>query len=78
MSVEADYILGTISIGIGATLVIELWNLFLKRTFSIPSLVFVFHVRFGPHVANSRGAYDQTFERQLVGDALLPKGGMLE
>jgi len=37
MSIEANYILGAIAIGIGATLVMDLWNLFLKRTFSIPS-----------------------------------------
>jgi len=36
--VEANDILGAIAIGIGATLVMDLWNLFLKRTFSIPSL----------------------------------------
>ncbi len=38
MSIEANYILGAIAIGIGATLVMDVWNLFLKRTFSIPSL----------------------------------------
>ena len=38
MSMEANDILGTIAIGIGATLVMDLWNLFLKRAFSIPSL----------------------------------------
>jgi len=38
MSIEADDILGAIAMGIGATLVMDLWNLFLKRTFSIPSL----------------------------------------
>ncbi len=38
MSIEASYILGTTAVGIGATLVMDLWNLFLKRTFSIPSL----------------------------------------
>ena len=38
MGIEATYILGAIAIGIGATLVMDLWNLFLKRTFSIPSL----------------------------------------
>ena len=38
MSIEANYVLGAIAIGIGATLVMDLWNLFLKRTFSIPSL----------------------------------------
>jgi len=38
MSVEANYVLGAIAIGIGASLIMDLWNLFLKRTFSIPSL----------------------------------------
>ena len=38
MSIEADYIPRAIAIGIGATLVMDLWNLFLKRTFSVPSL----------------------------------------
>jgi hypothetical protein len=33
-----DYVLGVIVIGVGATLVMDLWNLFLKRTFSVPSL----------------------------------------
>lgn len=38
MSMEASYILGAIAVGIGATLAMDLWNLFLKRVFSIPSL----------------------------------------
>jgi uncharacterized membrane protein YagU involved in acid resistance len=38
MSVEATYIFAAIAVGIGATLVMDLWNLFLKRAFSIPSL----------------------------------------
>ncbi len=38
MAVEANYIVGAIVIGIGATLAMDLWNLFLKHTFSIPSL----------------------------------------
>jgi Protein of unknown function (DUF2938) len=38
MSIEASHILGAITIGIGATLFMDLWNLFLKRAFSIPSL----------------------------------------
>jgi uncharacterized membrane protein YagU involved in acid resistance len=38
MNVEANYILYAIAIGIGATLFMDLWNLFLKRAFSIPSL----------------------------------------
>src|SRR4051794_33001773 len=38
MSIEASSVLGAIAVGIGATLVMDLWNLFLKRTFGIPSL----------------------------------------
>ena len=38
MNIEANDILGIIAIGLGATLVMDLWNLFLKRTFSIASL----------------------------------------
>jgi len=38
VNIEGTDILGAIAIGIGATLAMDLWNLFLKRTFSIPSL----------------------------------------
>lgn len=38
MSIGASYILGAIAVGLGATLVMDLWNLFLKRAFGIPSL----------------------------------------
>jgi hypothetical protein len=38
MSIEANDIIGAIAVGIGATLVMDLWNLFLKRTFGIASL----------------------------------------
>jgi hypothetical protein len=38
MSIEANYFLGAIAVGIGATLVMDIWNLFLMRAFSIPSL----------------------------------------
>ena len=38
MSIEANDILITIVIGIGASLFMDLWNLFLKRAFGIPSL----------------------------------------
>jgi hypothetical protein len=33
-----NYIFGAIAIGIGATVIMDLWNLFLKRAFGIPSL----------------------------------------
>ena len=38
MSVTAYEIAGAVAVGVGATLVMDLWNLFLKRAFSIPSL----------------------------------------
>ena len=38
MSIGTNYILGAVAVGIGATLVMDLWNVFLSRTFSIPSL----------------------------------------
>ena len=37
MGVEATYVLGAIIVGVGATLVMDLWALFLKRAFHIPS-----------------------------------------
>jgi hypothetical protein len=38
MSVDAGSIVGAIAMGLGATLGMDLWNLFLKRAFGIPSL----------------------------------------
>ena len=38
MSVEPGSIVGAAAIGVGATLIMDSWNLFLKRAFSIPSL----------------------------------------
>ena len=38
MSIDAKHIVAAIAIGIGATLLMDLWNLFLKRAFNIPSL----------------------------------------
>jgi hypothetical protein len=38
MSVDGGAISGAIAIGVGATLGMDLWNLFLKRAFGIPSL----------------------------------------
>jgi hypothetical protein len=50
MSLEASDILGAIAIGIGATLVMDLWNLFLKRTFNIPSLNYCLLGRWVRHI----------------------------
>ena len=37
MSTEATYFLGAVVVGLGATLFMDVWALFLKRVFSIPS-----------------------------------------
>jgi hypothetical protein len=37
MSSEATYFLGAVAVGAGATLFMDLWALFLKRAFNIPS-----------------------------------------
>jgi hypothetical protein len=38
VNIEAHDIVGAVAIGLGATLVMDLWNLFLKRSLGIPSL----------------------------------------
>lgn len=50
MSIEANYVLRAIAIGIGATLLMDFWNLFLKRAFSIPSLNYCLLGRWVSHM----------------------------
>lgn len=38
MSIQTTAILGGVMVGVGATLLQDLWNLFLKRAFGMPSL----------------------------------------
>lgn len=38
MSLDAGTVLGAVAIGLGATLVLDLWNLLLKRAFGLSSL----------------------------------------
>jgi hypothetical protein len=54
MSIEPNYIVGAISIGIGATLLMDLWNLFLKRTFNVPSLNYCLLGRWLRHMPEGR------------------------
>ena len=37
VSIEVTYFLGTVAVGLGATLFMDVWALLLKRVFSIPS-----------------------------------------
>lgn len=50
MSLEPKYILAAIAIGLGATLLMDLWNLFLKRAFGIPSLDYCLLGRWLRHI----------------------------
>jgi len=63
MSIEATDIPGAIAVGIGATLVMDLWNLFLKRTFSIPSVSFCLLGRWFQHMLGG------TFRHASITDA---------
>src|SRR5688500_7187709 len=47
-------ILSAVVIGIGATVVMDLWNLFLKRTFGIPSLDYCLLGRWLLHMPSGR------------------------
>lgn len=69
MSIQANYLLGAIAIGIGASLVMDLWNLFLKRAFGIPSLNYCLLGRWLRHIqegtlrhANITAASQKPFE----------------
>jgi hypothetical protein len=35
VSIEASHVLGAVAIGIGASLLMDLWNLFLRRAFGV-------------------------------------------
>jgi uncharacterized membrane protein YagU involved in acid resistance len=72
ISIEARYILGAIAMGIGATLTMDLWNLFLKRAFSIPSLNYCLLGRWLGHMlggtfrhASIAAAPQKRFERTV-------------
>ena len=54
MRIAAIDILGAIAIGIGATLVIDLWNLFLKRGFGVASLSYCLLGRWLRHMLGGR------------------------
>ena len=58
-----EYIRDGILIGVGATLLMDLWNLFLKRTLGIPSLNYCFLGRWVLHIP--RG----TFRHASIGKA---------
>ena len=50
MSMTANYIVGAVAIGLGATAVMDLWNAFLKRMFGVQSLNYCFLGRWLGHM----------------------------
>lgn len=54
MSGLTTYLLGSIIIGIGATLIMDLWALFLRHTFNIPSLNYCLVGRWLLHMPDGR------------------------
>ncbi len=50
MGLEPRLLAGAVAAGLGATLVMDLWNLFLKRSFGIPSLNMCFLGRWLRHM----------------------------
>ena len=69
VNLEGHYILSAIAIGIGATLLMDLWNLFLKHRFNIPSLSYCVLGRWLQHMpegtlrhANINAAPQKPFE----------------
>jgi hypothetical protein len=50
MTIAPNGVPGAIAIGLGATLMMDLWNLFLKRAFRIPSLNYCLLGRWVSHI----------------------------
>ena len=50
MNFDGDVIIAVIMIGVGASLMMDLWNLFLKRAFGIPSLNYCMLGRWITHI----------------------------
>lgn len=50
MTVEANYVLGTIAVGLGATLFMDLWALLMKRAFGVASADYCLVGRWFRHI----------------------------
>jgi hypothetical protein len=58
MSEELEVVIRAASIGVGATIVLDLWNLFLKRLFGVPSLSMGMLGRWFGHFLRGRFTHD--------------------
>ncbi len=66
MRIEEGCILGAIAVGLGAALVMDLWNLFLKRALGIPSLSYLLLGRWLSHMPVG------TFRHASIGTVVFP------
>lgn len=53
-----EFLVWTVLIGVGATVVMDLWGVFLKRCFGIPSLNFAMVGRWLGHIPSGQFAHD--------------------
>jgi hypothetical protein len=58
MILDARYLIGAVLVGLGATLVIDLWALVLRRGFDIPSLNYCLLGRWLLHMPGGRFVHD--------------------
>jgi len=58
MSIAENRIIGAVIIGVGASLLMDLWNLFLKRAFGIPSLNYCLLGRWLIHMPEGRFVHE--------------------
>jgi hypothetical protein len=58
MVIDAAYIVEAVLIGLGATLLIDLWALFLRRAFSIPSLNYCLLGRWVLYIPDGKIAHE--------------------
>ncbi|MEX2335571.1 MAG: DUF2938 family protein, partial [Pseudohongiella sp.] len=54
---EISLLVSIICVGVGATLIMDLWALFLKKAFEIPSLNYCLVGRWLAHMPNGRFAH---------------------
>ncbi len=58
MRMPINHIIAAIVVGVGATVLMDLWNLFLKRAFGIPSLNYCFLGRWVLHLPSGTVRHD--------------------
>ena len=58
MRMDINHIIAAIVVGVGATLLMDLWNLFLRRAFGIPSLNYCFLGRWVLHIPSGTLRHD--------------------